>query len=73
MASAIHPSDLEKRQEISRREVHENTLEQPNIEDENWRQEMQEICQTGTTDVKDQIVQEYDYSSFVLTLYLELD
>jgi len=34
---------------------------------------MQEICQTGTTDVKDQIVQEYDYSSFVLTLYLELD
>jgi len=35
MASAIHPSDLEKRQEISRRELHENTLEQPNIKDEN--------------------------------------
>jgi hypothetical protein len=35
MARAIHPFDLEKRQEISRREVHENTLEQPTIEDEN--------------------------------------
>jgi hypothetical protein len=36
-ASAIYPSDLEKRQEISEKKVHENPLEQPNIKDETAR------------------------------------
>jgi hypothetical protein len=34
-ASATHPSDLEKRQEILRKEVDKNTLGKPNIKDEN--------------------------------------
>lgn len=61
-ASATHPSDLEKRQEIGKRKCM-RTLWNNRIS-RTRRQEMQEISQTGITVVEEKIVQEYDHSFF---------